>query len=96
MSATVNFAVFELIILTGVGDFISIAFFHSGRDNFATIVKAISSGRSIYVNIKNSIKFLLSGNAAGIFSVIFASVAGLAAPFAPVHLLFINLLLNDF
>lgn len=64
-------------------------------DNFATIVKAISSGRSIYVNIKNSIKFLLSGNAAGIFSVIFASVAGLAAPFAPVHLLFINLLTDS-
>ncbi len=64
-------------------------------DNFATIVKAISAGRSIYANIKNSIKFLLSGNAAGIFSVIFASAAGLAAPFAPVHLLFINLLTDS-
>ena len=36
-------------------------------DNFSTIVKAISNGRSIYANIKNAIKFLLSGNTGAIF-----------------------------
>ena len=64
-------------------------------DNFATIVKAVENGRNLYINIKNSIKFLLSGNTAGILAVLYASLAGLAVPFAPVHLLFINLLTDS-
>ena len=64
-------------------------------DNFATIVKAVVNGRNIYANIKNSIKFLLSGNAAGILSVLYASIVGLTLPFAPVHLLFINLVTDS-
>lgn len=65
-------------------------------DNFQTIVKAIENGRNIYQNIKNSIQFLLSGNFAGILAVLFASIAMLPVPFAPVHLLFINLLTDSF
>lgn len=64
-------------------------------DNFSTIVKAINNGRSIFGNIKNAIRFLLAGNTAGILSVVYASVVGLAAPFSPVHLLFINLLTDS-
>lgn len=64
-------------------------------DNFATIVKAVVNGRNVYTNIKNAIQFLLSGNAAGIFCVLFTSIAGLPVPFAPVHLLFINLLTDS-
>ena len=64
-------------------------------DNFSTIVKAISNGRSIYSNIQNSIKFLLSGNTAGILAVVYASLAALPMPFAPVHLLFINLVTDS-
>lgn len=64
-------------------------------DNFSTIVKSISNGRSIYSNIKNSIKFLLSGNTAGILSVLYASLTALPIPFAPVHLLFINLVTDS-
>jgi len=64
-------------------------------DNFSTIVKAISNGRSIYSNIQNSIKFLLSGNTAGILSVLYASLIALPMPFAPVHLLFINLVTDS-
>ncbi|MFC5591405.1 cation-translocating P-type ATPase [Sporosarcina soli] len=64
-------------------------------DNFTTIVKAISNGRSIYTNIKNAILFLLSGNAGAIFVVLYATVLGLPVPFAPVHLLFINLLTDS-
>ncbi|MFZ5352346.1 MAG: cation-translocating P-type ATPase [Bacillota bacterium] len=64
-------------------------------DNFSTIVRAVSNGRSIYENIKNSIRFLLSGNTAGILSVLYASVSGLPVPFAPVHLLFINLVTDS-
>ena len=64
-------------------------------DNFATIVKAVVNGRSVYENIKNAIQFLLSGNAAGIFSVLYASLLALPVPFQPVHLLFINLLTDS-
>lgn len=64
-------------------------------DNFATIIKAVVNGRNIYRNIKNSILFLLSGNMAGILSVLYTSIMGLPIPFAPVHLLFINLLTDS-
>ena len=64
-------------------------------DNFATIVRAVVNGRSVYANIKNAIQFLLSGNTAGIFCVLYASLMGLPVPFQPVHLLFINLLTDS-
>jgi len=64
-------------------------------DNFSTIVKAIGNGRSIYGNIKNAVKFLLSGNTAGILTVLYTSLANLPAPYAPVHLLFINLITDS-
>ena len=64
-------------------------------DNFATIVKAVENGRNLYRNIKSAIQFLLSGNFGAILSVLCASLAGLPVPFAPVHLLFINLLTDS-
>ena len=64
-------------------------------DNFATIIKAVTNGRSIYNNIKNSIKFLLSGNMSGIIAVLYAVIAALPMPFTAVHLLFINLLTDS-
>ena len=64
-------------------------------DNFATIIKAVANGRNVYRNIKNAIQFLLSGNMAGILSVLYTSVMALPMPFAPVHLLFINLLTDS-
>ncbi|MEG2868844.1 MAG: cation-translocating P-type ATPase [Terrisporobacter sp.] len=64
-------------------------------DNFATIVKSVANGRNIYNNIKNAIKFLLSGNASGIIAVLYASIMALPMIFAPVHLLFINLLTDS-
>lgn len=64
-------------------------------DNFATIIKAVANGRNVYRNIKNAILFLLSGNTAGILAVLYACLVGLEMPFAPVHLLFINLLTDS-
>lgn len=64
-------------------------------DNFATIIKAVANGRNVYRNIKNAIKFLLSGNMAGIMSVLYTSIFALPVPFAPVHLLFMNLLTDS-
>lgn len=64
-------------------------------DNFATIIKAVENGRNVYRNIKNAIQFLLSGNMAAILAVLYTSLAALPVPFAPVHLLFINLLTDS-
>ncbi|MDY3993097.1 MAG: cation-translocating P-type ATPase [Evtepia sp.] len=64
-------------------------------DNFATIVQAVKNGRNVYANIRRSIQFLLSGNMAGILTVLYASVMSLPVPFAAVHLLFINLLTDS-
>lgn len=64
-------------------------------DNFATIIKAVINGRNVYRNIRNAILFLLSGNMAAILAVLYTSIAGLPVPFAPVHLLFINLLTDS-
>ena len=64
-------------------------------DNLATIVKAIENGRNVYAHIKDAIQFLLSGNFGGILAVLYASIMALPVPFAPVHLLFINLLTDS-
>ena len=64
-------------------------------DNFATIIKAVLNGRNVYRNILNAIQFLLSGNLAAIIAVLYCSVMALDSPFAPVHLLFINLLTDS-
>ncbi|MBO5489406.1 MAG: cation-translocating P-type ATPase, partial [Eubacterium sp.] len=64
-------------------------------DNFATIIRAVLNGRNVYRNIKNAIQFLLSGNMAGIFTVLYCCFMSLPTPFKPVHLLFINLLTDS-
>lgn len=64
-------------------------------DNFATIIDAVLNGRNVYRNIRNAIQFLLSGNLAAIFVVLYCSVMALETPFQPVHLLFINLLTDS-
>lgn len=64
-------------------------------DNYFTIIKAVRNGRKIYNNIQNAITFLISGNAAAIILVVYTSLLSLPIPFAPVHLLFINLLTDS-
>lgn len=64
-------------------------------DNFSTIIKAVSTGRNVYRNIKNSILYLLSGNFAGIICILITSILLLPTPFFPVHLLFMNLITDS-
>ncbi|MCZ1212138.1 HAD-IC family P-type ATPase, partial [Enterococcus faecium] len=59
-------------------------------DNFATIVDAVSQGRSVYQNIRKAINFLLSCNISEIFIVLIAMLLGWGAPFTAVQLLFVN------
>lgn len=60
-------------------------------DNFATIVKAVKEGRTIYSNIAKSITYLLSGNISEVMLVIVSSILGLPAPLIPTQILWINL-----
>lgn len=64
-------------------------------DNFATILKAVQNGRSVYANIVNAVHFLLSGNLAAILVVLYSSLLGLPLPFTAVQLLFINLVTDS-
>ncbi|GEK90517.1 cation-translocating P-type ATPase [Alkalibacterium kapii] len=63
-------------------------------DNFVSIVRAISVGRTIYSNIKKSIAYLFSGNLGAVLAIIFALVVNWVNPFTALQLLFINLV-ND-
>lgn len=64
-------------------------------DNFATIVKAIEQGRSIYANIKKSVLFLLSSNFGEIITMLTAILFGFASPLNPSHILWINLITDS-
>ena len=64
-------------------------------DNFATIVKAVEQGRTIFTNISKAIKFLLSSNLGEIISIFIATLLGWHI-FLPVHILWINLVTDTF
>ncbi len=64
-------------------------------DNFATIVSAAGEGRRIYDNIRKAIQFLLASNLSEVLSIFFATLLGFTI-FAPVQLLWINLITDCF
>ena len=59
-------------------------------DNFASIVAAIGEGRGIFDNIRKTLVYLLSGNAAELTVMLVTAVVGLPLPLLPLHLLWIN------
>lgn len=61
-------------------------------DNFATIVNAVEEGRNIINNLKNSIKYLLTGNLSEALPLTLALLFGLPLLFYPIQLLYINLI----
>jgi Ca2+-transporting ATPase len=65
-------------------------------DNFASIVKAVERGRTIYSNIRKVTGYLLSCNIAEILVIFVAIMFGLPVPLVATQLLFINLLTDAF
>jgi Ca2+-transporting ATPase len=63
-------------------------------DNFATIVRAVQEGRTIYDNIVKFVRFQLSTNIGAILTVFMAPFAGLPLPFSPVQLLWVNIIMD--
>ncbi len=60
-------------------------------DNFATVVTAVSLGRSVYENIKKSVTYLLTCNIGEVLSVFFALLIWNVSPLSAMQLLWINL-----
>lgn len=63
-------------------------------DNFATIVKAVKEGRTIYDNIVKFVRFQLSTNIGAILTVLIAPFIGLPLPFTPIQLLWVNIIMD--
>lgn len=61
-------------------------------DNFATIVRAMEEGRSIYANIRKAIRYLVATNIGEVVLMLLAAVIGLPLPLLPLQLLAINLI----
>ncbi|NLO84991.1 MAG: calcium-translocating P-type ATPase, PMCA-type [Clostridiales bacterium] len=61
-------------------------------DNFATIVSAVSQGRTIYSNILKAIQFLLSSNLGEILVIFIATLFNWGTPLLPIHILWVNLI----
>ncbi len=65
-------------------------------DNFASIVRAVAEGRTIYGNIRKVVGFLLSCNIGEILVIFIAMLANLPVPLVAIQLLSINLITDAF
>ncbi|MDI4639277.1 MULTISPECIES: cation-transporting P-type ATPase [Halomonadaceae] len=60
-------------------------------DNFASIVRAVEQGRTVYDNLKKAIVFLLPINGGEAMSILVAVLFGLTLPITPVQILWVNM-----
>lgn len=63
-------------------------------DNFASIVRAVEEGRTIYENIIKFVRFQLSTNIGAILTVLGAPFLGLATPFTAIQILWVNIIMD--
>ncbi|MDR1001227.1 MAG: cation-translocating P-type ATPase [Clostridiales bacterium] len=65
-------------------------------DNFASIVRSVEEGRTIYNNIRKVVGYLLSCNIGEILVIFIAMIIGWPVPLLPIQLLAINLITDAF
>ncbi len=63
-------------------------------DNFATIVRAVKEGRTIYDNIVKFVRFQLSTNFGAMLAVFTALLLGLPVPLNPIQILWVNIIMD--
>lgn len=65
-------------------------------DNFATIIKAVEGGRTIYANIIKFVHMMFSHNLGEVIFIFAAIAAGLPLPLLPLQILWVNLVTDVF
>lgn len=65
-------------------------------DNFATIIKAVEGGRTIYANIIKFVHMMFSHNLGEVIFIFVAIAAGLPLPLLPLQILWVNLVTDVF
>lgn len=65
-------------------------------DNLETMVVAISQGRTVYNNLRKSVRYMLSKNTAEILIMFTSLAAGMGQPFNVMQLLWINMISDIF
>jgi Ca2+-transporting ATPase len=60
-------------------------------DNFATLVSAVEQGRTIYNNIRKSMRYMLSSNIGEVLTMLIAMLLGMPLVLIPIQILLINL-----
>jgi Ca2+-transporting ATPase len=65
-------------------------------DNFATILKAVEGGRTIYANITKFVHMMFSHNLGEVLMIFTAIAAGLPLPLLPLQILWMNLVTDVF
>ena len=63
-------------------------------DNFASIVRAVEEGRTIYDNIVKFVRFQLSTNIGAVLTVLGAPFLGFATPFTAIQILWVNIIMD--
>jgi Ca2+-transporting ATPase len=63
-------------------------------DNFATIVRAVEEGRTIYANIVKFVRFQLATNIGALATVLAAVLLGWPIPFNPIQILWVNIIMD--
>ena len=66
------------------------------NDHLATVIAAVSQGRTIYNNIKKALHFLLATNLSEIIVMVAANLLGMGLPLNAIQLLWLNLVTDIF
>merc|ERR1712146_844172 len=63
-------------------------------DNFASIVKSVMWGRSVYDNIRRFLQFQLTVNVVALLVTFVGAMTGYGTPLKPIQLLWVNLIMD--